>query len=205
MRLSKKDAEKLLEEMSANFSEKEDELTIEIEELRHNIYLFQSYISRCKEIIDDSKLKEAKSKQNAVNELIELYESIKTVQNRIDANIERIKELLKTKPRLSETFVEDTNQSFCDMFTNYEITIARYSKFLYDFEIKLPSKNLKEPIRNLTKAMDTLDSVIVDFNNYYPHRLLRPFEESEIAETIHVYGFEIVSEKDWSKLVKYRG
>lgn len=26
-----------------------------------------------------------------------------------------------------------------------------------------------------------------------------------IAETIHVYGFGIVKEKDWSNLVKYRG
>lgn len=36
-------------------------------------------------------------------------------------------------------------------------------------------------------------------------KLLKLFEESQITETIHIYGFGIVKEKDWSNLVKYRG
>lgn len=204
--LTEKEAEDILNEMEIDFTEETDELTVEIEDLRHNIYLFQKYISQVKEFSEDHReLFEAKTKQNAVNELKELYYNIQDVDKRIQNNIKRIKELLDKKPQLSQNFVKDTNQSFLDMFTNYEITVARYSKFLHEFDINLPSKSLSEPMKHLTESMNSLNAIIIDFNDYYPYKLLQPFEESQIAETIHVYGFGIVKEKDWSNLVKYRG
>lgn len=133
-----------------------------------------------------------------------LYYSIQDIDKRIQSNIRRIKELLDKKPQLFQAFAKDTNQSFLDMFTNYEIIVAIYSKFLHEFDITLPSKSLSEPMKHLTDSMSLLNSIVVDFNNYYPYKLLQPFEESQIAETIHVYGFGIVKEKDWSNLVKYR-
>lgn len=204
--LTEKEAEDILNEMKIDFTEEIDELTVEIEDLRYNIYLFQQYISKVKEFSEDHKeLFEAKTKQNAVNELKELYYNIQDVDKRIQDNIRRIKELLDKKPQLSQAFAKDTNQSFLDMFTNYEITVARYSKFLHEFNIILPSKSLFEPMKHLTESMNSLNAIIIDFNDYYPYKLLQPFEESQIAETIHVYEFGIVKEKDWSNLVKYRG
>lgn len=201
-RLTEKEAEDILNEMKIDFTEEIDELTVEIEDLRHNIYLFQKYISKVKEFSEDHKeLFEAKTKQK----LKELYYSIQDVDKRIQSNIRRIKELLDKKPQLSQAFAKDTNQSFLDMFTNYEITVARYSKFLHEFDIALPSKKLSEPMKHLTESMNSLNAIIIDFNDYYPYKLLQPFEESQIAETIHIYGFGIVKEKDWSDLVKYRG
>lgn len=204
--LTEKEVEDILNEMEIDFTEDSDELTVEIEDLRHNIYLFQKYISKVKEFSEEHKeLFEAKTKQNAVNELKELYYNIQDVDKGIQNNIRRIKELLDKKPQLSQTFTDDTNQSFLDMFTNYEITVAMYSKFLHEFNITFPSKSLSEPMKHLTESMNSLNAIIVDFNEYYPYRLLQPFEESQIAETIHIYGFGIVKEKDWSGLVKYRG
>lgn len=204
--LKEKEVEDILNEMEIDFVEDSDELIVEIEALRHNIFLFQKYISKVKEFSEDHKeLFEAKTKQNAINELRELYLNIQEVDERIQNNIKRIKELLDKKPQLSQTFADDTNQSFLDMFTNYEITVARYSKFLHEFDITLPSKKLSGPMKHLTESMNSLNDIIVDFNEYYPYKLLQPFEESQIAETIHIYGFGIVKEKDWSKLVKYRG
>lgn len=201
-RLTEKEAEDILNEMKIDFTEEIDELTVEIEDLRHTIYLFQKYISKVKEFSEDHKeLFEAKTKQK----LKELYYSIQDVDKRIQSNIRRIKELLDKKPQLSQAFAKDTNQSFLDMFTNYEITVARYSKFLHEFDIALPSKKLSEPMKHLTESMNSLNAIIIDFNDYYPYKLLQPFEESQIAETIHIYGFGIVKEKDWSDLVKYRG
>ena len=198
--LSEKEAEDILNEMKIDFTEEIDELTVEIEDLRHNIYPFQTYISKVKEFSEDRKeLFEAKTKQNAVNELKGLYYSIQDIDKRIQSNIRRIKELLDKKPQLFQAFAKDTNQSFLDMFTNYEIIVARYSKFLHEFDITLPSKSLSEPMKHLTDSMNLLNSIVVDFNNYYPYKLLQPFEESQIAETIG-----IVKEKDWSNLVKYR-
>lgn len=125
-RLTEKEAEDILNEMKIDFTEEIDELTVEIGDLRHNIYLFQKYISKVKEFSEDHKeLFEAKTKQNAVNGLKELYYSIQDVDKRIQSNIRRIKELLDKKPQLSQAFAKDTNQSFLDMFTNYEITVAR--------------------------------------------------------------------------------
>lgn len=123
--LTEKEAEGILNEMEIDFTEETDELTVEIENLRHNIYLFQKYISKVKEFSEDHKeLFEAKIKQNAVNELKGLYYNIQDVDKRIQSNIKRIKELLDKKPQLSQAFAEDTNQSFLGMFTNYEITVA---------------------------------------------------------------------------------
>lgn len=204
--LTEKEAESILNEMESDYSENSDELIVEIEDLRHNLYLFQIYVSEVKNLYEENrKLFEAKTKQNEINELIELYTNIQVVDKRIQNNIEKIKNLLDAKPQLSQTFVKDTNQSFLDMFTNYEITVARYSKFLHEFDITLPSKKLSEPMKHLTNSMNLLNDIVVDFNNFYPYKLLQPFEESQIAETIHVYGFGIVKEKDWSNLVKYRG
>jgi hypothetical protein len=204
--LTEKEAENILNEMESDYSENSDELIVEIEDLRHNLYLFQIYVSEVKNLYEENrKLFEAKTKQNEINELIELYTNIQVVDKRIQNNIKRIKNLLDAKPQLSQTFVKDTNQSFLDMFTNYEITVARYSKFLHEFDITLPSKKLSEPMKHLTNSMNLLNDIVVDFNNFYPYKLLQPFEESQIAETIHVYGFGIVKEKDWSNLVKYRG
>ena len=204
--LTEKEAENILNEMESDYSENSDELIVEIEDLRHNLHLFQIYVSEVKNLYEENrKLFEAKTKQNEINELIELYTNIQVVDKRIQNNIERIKSFLDAKPQLSQTFVKDTNQSFLDMFTNYEITVARYSKFLHEFDITLPSKKLSEPMKHLTNSMNLLNDIAVDFNNFYPYKLLQPFEESQIAETIHVYGFGIVKEKDWSNLVKYRG
>ena len=204
--LTEKEAEDILSEMESSYSENSDELIVEIEDLRHNLHLFQIYVSEVKNLYEENrKLFEAKTKQNEINELIELYTNIQVVDKRIQNNIKRIKNLLDAKPQLSQTFVKDTNQSFLDMFTNYEITVARYSKFLHEFDITLPSKKLSEPMKHLTNSMNLLNDIVVDFNNFYPYKLLQPFEESQIAETIHVYGFGIVKEKDWSNLVKYRG
>ena len=114
-RLTEKEAEDILNEMKIDFTEEIDELTVEIENLRHNIYLFQKYISKVKEFSEDHKeLFEAKTKQNAVNELKEPYYSIQDVDKRIQSNIRRIKELLDKKPQLSQAFAKDTNQSFLD-------------------------------------------------------------------------------------------
>ena len=44
--LTEKEAEDILNEMKIDFTEEIDELTVEIENLRHNIYLFQKYISK---------------------------------------------------------------------------------------------------------------------------------------------------------------
>jgi len=204
--LTEKEAEDILNEMESDYSEKSDELTVEIEDLRHNLYLFQTYISKIKNLYEENReLFEAKTKQNEINELIELYTNIQEVDRRIQNNIKRIKTLLDAKPQITQTFVDDTNQSFLDMFTNYEITVARYSKFLHEFNITLPSKKLSEPMKHLTDSMNLLNDIVADFNDFYPYKLLQPFEESQIAETIHVYGFGIIKEKDWSTLVKYRG
>ena len=204
--LTEKEAEDILNEMESGCSENSDELIVEIEDLRHNLHLFQIYVSEVKNLYEENReLFEAKTKQNEINELIELYTNIQVVDKRIQNNIEKIKNLLDAKPQLSQTFVKDTNQSFLDMFTNYEITVARYSKFLHEFDITLPSKKLSDPMKHLTDSMNLLNGVVVDFNNFYPYKLLQPFEESQIAEAIHVYGFGIVKEKDWSNLVKYRG
>lgn len=63
-RLTEKEAEGILNEMKIDFTEEIDELTVEIEDLRHNIYLFQKYISKVKEFSEDHKeLFEAKTKQ----------------------------------------------------------------------------------------------------------------------------------------------
>lgn len=95
---------------------------------------FKNISLKVKEFSEDHKeLFEAKTKQNAVNELKELYYNSQDVDKRIQYNIRRIKELLDKKPQLSQAFAKDTNQSFLDMFTNYEITVARYSKFLHEF------------------------------------------------------------------------
>lgn len=204
--LTEKEAEDILNEMESDYPENSDELIVEIEDLRHNLHLFQIYVSEVKNLYEENrKLFEAKTKQNEINELIELYTNIQVVDKRIQNNIKKIKSLLDAKPQLSQTFVKDTNQSFLDMFTNYEITVARYSKFLHEFDITLPSKKLSDPMKHLTNSMNLLNDIVVDFNNFYPYKLLQPFEESQIAETIHVYGFGIVKEKDWSNLVKYRG
>lgn len=204
--LTEKEAEDILNEMESDYSENSDELIVEIEDLRHNLHLFQIYVSEVKNLYEENrKLFEVKTKQNEINELIELYTNIQAVDKRIQNNIEKIKSLLDEKPQITQTFVKDTNQSFLDMFTNYEITVARYSKFLHEFDITLPSKKLSDPMKHLTNSMNLLDDIVVDFNNFYPYKLLQPFEESQIAETIHVYGFGIVKEKDWSNLVKYRG
>ena len=204
--LTEKEAEDILSEMESSYSENSDELIVEIEDLRHNLHLFQIYVSEVKNLYEENrKLFEAKTKQNEINELIELYTNIQVVDKKIQNNIEKIKNLLDAKLQLSQTFVKDTNQSFLDMFTNYEITVARYSKFLHEFDITLPSKKLSESMKHLTNSMNLLNDIVVDFNNFYPYKLLQPFEESQIAETIHVYGFGIVKEKDWSNLVKYRG
>lgn len=204
--LTKKEAADILNEMKSSYSENSDELIVEIEDLRHNLHLFQIYVSEVKSLYEENrKLFEAKTKQNEINELIELYTNIQVVDKRIQNNIKKIKNLLDAKPQLSQTFVKDTNQSFLDMFTNYEITVARYSKFLHEFNITLPSKKLSDPMKHLTNSINLLNDIVVDFNNFYPYKLLQPFEESQIAETIHVYGFGIVKEKDWSNLVKYRG
>lgn len=203
--LTEKEAADILIEMESDYSENSDELIVEIEDLRHNLYLFQIYVSEVKNLYGENrKLFEAKTKQNEINELIELYTNIQVVDKRIQNNVEKIKNLLDEKPQITQTFVEDTNQSFLDMLTNYEITVARYSKFLHEFDITLPSKKLSEPMKHLTNSMNLLNDIVVDFNNFYPYKLLQPFEESQIAETIHVYGFGIVKEKDWSNLVKYR-
>ena len=204
--LTEKEAEDILNEMESGCSENSDELIVEIEDLRHNLHLFQIYISEVKNLYEENReLFEAKTKQNEINELIELYTNIQVVDKRIQNNIKKIKNLLDEKPQITQTFVKDTNQSFLDMFTNYEITVARYSKFLHEFDITLPSKKLSDPMKHLTDSMNLLNGVVVDFNNFYPYKLLQPFEESQIAEAIHVYGFGIVKEKDWSNLVKYRG
>lgn len=204
--LTEKEAEDILNEMESDYSKESDELTVEIEDLRHNLHLFQIYISKIKNLYEENKgLFEAKTKQNEINELIELYTNIQEVDRRIQNNIKKIKNLLDEKPQITQTFVDDTNQSFLDMFTNYEITVARYSKFLHEFNITLPSKKLSGPMKHLTDSMNLLNDIVVDFNDFYPYRLLQPFEESQIAETIHVYGFGIVKEKDWGNLVKYRG
>ncbi len=204
--LTEKEAEDILNEMESDYSEKSDELIVEIEDLRHNLYLFQTYISEIKNLYEENReLFEAKTKQNEINELIELYTNIQEVDKRIQNNIKRIKGLLDARPQITQTFVDDTNQSFLDMFTNYEITVARYSRFLQEFNIRFPSKKLSEPMKHLTDSMNLLNGIVVNFNDYYPYKLLQPFEESQIAETIHVYGFGIVKEKDWSNLVKYRG
>lgn len=204
--LTEKEAADILNEMESDCSENSDELIVEIEDLRHNLHLFQIYVSEVKNLYEENrKLFEAKTKQNEINELIELYTNIQVVDKRIQNNIEKIKSLLDAKPQITQTFVKDTNQSFLDMFTNYEITVARYSKFLHEFNITLPSKKISEPMKHLTNSMNLLNDIVVDFNNFYPYKLLQPFEESQIAETIHVYGFGIVKEKDWSNLVKYRG
>lgn len=204
--LTEKEAEGILNEMESSYSENSDELIVEIEDLRHNLYLFQIYVSEVKNLYEENrKLFEAKTKQNEINELIELYTNIQVVDKRIQNNIEKIKILLDAKPQITQTFVEDTNQSFLDMFTNYEITVARYSKFLHEFDITLPSKKLSEPMKHLTNSMNLLNDIVVDFNGFYPYKLLQPFEESQIAEIIHIYGFGIVKEKDWNNLVNYRG
>lgn len=204
--LTEKEAEDILNEMESDYSKESDELTVEIEDLRHNLHLFQIYISKIKNLYEENKgLFEAKTKQNEINELIELYTNIQEVDRRIQNNIKKIKNLLDEKPQITQTFVNDTNQSFLDMFTNYEITVARYSKFLHEFNITLPSKKLSGPMKHLTDSMNLLNDIVVNFNDFYPYRLLQPFEESQIAETIHVYGFGIVKEKDWGNLVKYRG
>ena len=204
--LTEKEAEDILNEMESNYSGKSDELIVEIEDLRHNLYLFQTYISEIKNLYEENReLFEAKTKQNEINELIELYTNIQEVDKRIQNNIKKIKNLLDAKPQITQTFVDDTNQSFLDMFTNYEITVARYSKLLHEFDIALPSKKLSEPMKHLTNSMNLLNDIVVDFNDFYPYKLLQPFKESQIAETIHVYGFGIVKEKDWGNLVKYRG
>lgn len=46
--LSEKEAEDILNEMKIDFTEEIDELTVEIEDLRHNIYPFQTYINSLK-------------------------------------------------------------------------------------------------------------------------------------------------------------
>ena len=204
--LTEKEAEDILNEMESDYSEKSDELIVEIEDLRHNLHLFQIYVSEVKNLYEENReLFEAKTKQNEINELIELYTNIQVVDKRIQNNIEKIKSLLDEKPQITQTFVKDINQSFLDMFTNYEITVARYSKFLHEFDITLPSKKLSDPMKHLTNSMNLLNDIVVDFNDFYPYKLLQPFEESQIAETIHIYGFGIVKEKDWGNLVKYRG
>lgn len=204
--LTEKEAEDLLNEMESYYPEESDELTVEIEDLRHNLYLFQTFISRIKSLYEENReIFEAKTKQNEVNELVELYTNIQEVDKRIQNNIKKIKSLLDEKPQITQTFVDDTNQSFLDMFTNYEITVARCSKFLHEFSITFPSKKLSEPMKHLTDSMNLLNDIITDFNDFYPYKLLQPFEESQIAETIHIYGCGIVKEKDWSNLVKYKG
>jgi len=204
--LTEKEAEDILNETESDYSEKSDGLIVEIENLRHNLYLFQTYISEIKNLYEENReLFEAKTKQNEINELIEPYTNIQEVDKRIQNNIKRIKGLLDARPQITQTFVDDTNQSFLDMFTNYEITVARYSRFLQEFNIRFPSKKLSEPMKHLTDLMNLLNGIVVNFNDYYPYKLLQPFEESQIAGTIHVYGFGIVKEKDWSNLVKYRG
>lgn len=88
--LTEKEAEDILNEMEIDFTEETDELTVEIEDLRHNIYLFQKYISQIKEFSEDNReLFEAKTKQNAVNELKELYYNIQNVDKRIQNKISK--------------------------------------------------------------------------------------------------------------------
>lgn len=168
----------------------------------------QTYVSEYKSICEDYKLFEStrKTKQQEIRELSELYNDILIVDKRIKNNIKHIQEILKTKPKVSKDFVDNTNQSFLDMLTNYEITVARYSKFVFEFDVLPTPKSLQGPMKDLVNSMKSLNDIVLDFNEDYPNfKLLVPFEESEIASTIYNLGFNIVSEKDWTKLVKYRG
>lgn len=203
----KRKISKILKELNLNnLKSKNDELSVEIEELRHNFYLFQVYISEYKALCEDNSLFESENtKQKAIKDLKELYYNILIVDNRIKTNINKIQNLLNKKVLITQAFVDTTNQSFLDMFTNYEITVARYSKFLFKFKISPEPKKLKEPMRDLVKSMENLNSIVKKFNKENKYKLLQPFEESETANTVYNYGFNIISEKDWTKLVKYRG
>lgn len=78
--------------MKSDYSGKSDELIVEIEDLRHNLYLFQTYISEIKNLYEENREPfEAKTKQNEINELIELYTNIQEVDKRIQNNIKKIK------------------------------------------------------------------------------------------------------------------
>lgn len=202
----KRKVSKILKELDlSDLDLEKNELYLEVEDLKHNFYLFQIYVSEYKTICEDSVLTESKLKQKALKDLAELYNNILIVNDRIKSNIIRIQYLLIKRPTITKDFVNIANQSFLDLFTNYEITIARYSKFLFEFKISSEPKKLKEPMKDLTQSMNKLNNIILKFNKDYKYKLLQPFEESEIANTIHNFGFEIVSEKDWTKLVKYRG
>lgn len=90
--LTEKEAEDILNEMKSDYSGKSDELIVEIEDLRHNLYLFQTYISEIKNLYEENREPfEAKTKQNEINELIELYTNIQEVDKRIQNNIKKIK------------------------------------------------------------------------------------------------------------------
>lgn len=201
----KKNLREILRELELDrLPKQKDKLITLIENLRHDFYLFQTYVSQYKEILEDSNLFENKTRQQEVRELTELYRNIVTVGTRIKNNIKHLENILNTRPKITKDFVENTNQSFLDMLNNYEITVARYSKLLFEFKISPAPEKLKTPMKEMIESTNNLNSIILDFNSNYDHKLIVPFEDSEIANTIHSYGFNIVSEKNWSQLVKYR-
>lgn len=131
----------------------------------------------------------------------ELLQDLQNITSRIQKDVNAIKKILRVSRSWKEEAIEEANLSLSDLFTTYEIVIARYKSYVDKFGCQ---SSLENSLKLCTSCMDQLDQLLYTFNSKNNLKLLIPSEESEIVKTIMSNGYKVVTERDWSKLVVYR-
>lgn len=172
------------------------ELEKVIENLREDFHLFERTLNKI--IFARIHLKENDRQINQFNELIQ---DLQDVTDRIKKDIEAVKRLMSVSKTWNEKVIKESNLSLSDLFTTYEIVIARYKTYVDKFGYQDPLDIL---LKTCTNYMSQLDQLLYDFNLKNNLKLLVPSKESEIVKIIMNSGYQVVTERDWGKLVVYR-
>lgn len=167
-----------------------------IENLRQDFRLFERTLNKI--ILARIHLKEDDRQIEQFNELIQ---DLRSVIDRIKKNVEAVKRLMSVSKNWSEEVIEGSNISLSDLFTTYEVVIARYKTYVDKFGYQDPLNSL---LKIYTNYMNQLDRLLYDFNLKNNLKLLVPSQESEIVRIIMNDGYQVVTERDWGPLVVYR-
>lgn len=137
--------------------------------------------------------------------LAEILSNIQIIGNRISNDIRRINYLLENSKGLNKEETEETNRSFGDLLTEYEIIFSKYKSYInkYTFNAKFEEK-IKAVFEKFINSMTELDKAIYKYNSVNMYKILQPYEESELGKCLQNYGFSFVKENEISNLIVYR-
>lgn len=164
-----------------------NKIELEFEKLTHNVILFQTKYSSLITILLNLKESEDFHKRGR---LAEILNDLNILNIRIQNNISKIKEFVKSNNQLSKEETKNTNLSLGDLLTNYEITISKYRTFVKKYNYKALLK-MDEALEIFTNSIADLNDLICDFNLNAEFKLLQPSKNPKLQKLFTTWDLKL--------------